>query len=78
LPEKMKSLKASASGMKTFQEAIDIWKSIEACNCNKEDELDCDREDEESRLLDGLRNLSITPSDDEHMVLTTREVVELQ
>jgi hypothetical protein len=34
--------------MKTVQEAIDRWKSIEACNCNKEDELDCDREDKES------------------------------
>jgi hypothetical protein len=44
----MKSLKASASGMKTVQEVIDRWKSVKACNCNKEDELDCDREDEES------------------------------
>jgi hypothetical protein len=29
-------------------EAIDRWKSIEACNYNIEDELDYDREDEES------------------------------
>jgi hypothetical protein len=74
----MKSLKASASGMKTVQEAIERWKSVEACNCNREDELDCDREDEESRLLDRLRNLSITPSDDGHMGLTAREAEELQ
>jgi hypothetical protein len=46
-------------------EAIDRWKSVEACNCNREDELDYDREDEESRLLERLRNISITPSDDE-------------
>jgi hypothetical protein len=74
----MKSLKASANGMKTVQEAIDRWKSIEACNCNREDELDCHREDEESRLVDRLRNLSITPSDDGHMGLTAREAEELQ
>jgi hypothetical protein len=66
----MKSLKAYASGMKTVQEAIDKWKSVEACNYNREDKLDCDREDEESRLLDRLRNLNITPSDDGHMGLT--------
>jgi hypothetical protein len=74
----MKSLKASTSGMKTVQEVIDTWKSIEACNFNREDELDYDREDEESRLLDRLRNLSITPSDDGHMGLTAREAEELQ
>jgi hypothetical protein len=74
----MKSLKASFSGMKTIQQAIDKWKSIEACNCNREDELNYDREDEESQLLDRLRNLSITPSDDGHMGLTAKEVEELQ
>jgi hypothetical protein len=74
----MKSLKASASGMKTVQEVIDRWKSVEACNYNKEDEIDCDREDEESQLLDRLRNLSITPSDDGHMGSTAREAEELQ
>jgi hypothetical protein len=74
----MKSLKASASGMKTVQEAIDRWKRIEACNYNREDELDCDREDKESRLLDRLRNLSITPSDDGHMGLIARDAKELQ
>jgi hypothetical protein len=31
------------------------------------------REDEESRLPEKLRNLSITPSDDERMELTARE-----
>jgi hypothetical protein len=41
------------------------------------DELNYDREDEESRLLDRLRNLNITPSDDEHMGITTREAEEL-
>jgi hypothetical protein len=61
-----------------FIEAIDRWKSIEACNCNREDELDCDREEEESRLLDRLRNLNITPNDDGHMGLTAREAEELQ
>jgi hypothetical protein len=69
----MKSLKESASGMKTVQEEIYRWKSIEVCNCNREDEIDYDREDEESRLLDKLRNLSITPSDDGHMGLTAKE-----
>jgi hypothetical protein len=47
-------------------EVIDRWKSVEAYNYNREDELDYDREYEESRLLDRLRNLSITPSDDEY------------
>ena len=74
----MKSLKASSSGMKTIQEAIDRWKSVEACNCNREDEIDYDREDEESWLVDRLRNLSITPNDDGHMGLTTREAEDLQ
>jgi hypothetical protein len=74
----MKSIKASASGMKTVQEVIDRWKSVKACNCNREDELDYDREDEESRLVDRLRNLSITPNDDGHMGLTAREDEELQ
>jgi len=31
------------------------------------------REDEESQFPDRLRNLSITPSDDEHIGITTRE-----
>ena len=57
-------------------EAINRWKSIEAYNCNREDELDYDREDEESQLRDRLRNLNITPSDDERMGLTAREVEE--
>jgi hypothetical protein len=52
--------------------------SVEDYNCNREDELDCDREDKESLLLDRLRNLSITPSDDGHMGLTAREAEELQ
>jgi hypothetical protein len=41
--------------------------SVEAYNCNREDELDYDKEDKESRLLERLRNLSIIPSDDGHM-----------
>jgi hypothetical protein len=32
----------------------------------------------ESRLLERLRNLSITPNDDGYMGLTTREAEELQ
>jgi hypothetical protein len=60
-----------------FIEVIDRWKSVEACNCNREDELDYDREDEESRLLDRLRYLNITPSDDERMGITAREAEEL-
>jgi hypothetical protein len=59
-----------------FIEVIDRWKSVEACNCNIEDELDYDREYEESRLLDRLRNLSITPTDDECMGITTRKYEE--
>ena len=50
-----------------FLEVIDRWKSVEACNYNREDHLDFDREDEESQLWDRLRNLSIMPSDDGHM-----------
>ena len=57
---------------------IDRWESIEACNYNREDELDYDREDEESRLLDKLRNLNITPSDDERMGITAKEYEELR
>jgi hypothetical protein len=60
-----------------FLEVIDRWKSVEACNCNREDQLDFDREDEESQLRDRLRNLSITPSDDGRMGLTAREAEEL-
>jgi hypothetical protein len=58
-------------------EVTDRWKNIESCNYNREDELDYDRENKESRLLDRLRNLSITPSDDERMGITTRKVEEL-
>jgi hypothetical protein len=43
---------------------IDRWKSVEACNCNREVELDYNREDEESQLLERQRNLGITPIDD--------------
>jgi hypothetical protein len=52
--------------------------SVEACNCNREDDLDCDREDKESRLLERLSNLSITPSDDGHMGSISKEAEELQ
>jgi hypothetical protein len=48
-----------------FIEAIDKWKSVEVCNCNREDELDCDREDEESRLPERLRNLRIMAMNEE-------------
>jgi hypothetical protein len=41
--------------------------SIEACNRNREGELDCHREDEESQLLERLRNLNITYSDVERV-----------
>jgi hypothetical protein len=57
---------------------IDRWKRVEDCNCNREDQLDFDREDEESQLPDRLRNLSITPNDDGHMGSTSREDEELQ
>ena len=46
-----------------LMEVIDSWMSIESCNWNREGELDCHREDEESQLLERLRNLIITPSD---------------
>jgi hypothetical protein len=59
----MKSLWESSRGMKMLVEAIDNWMSIEACNWNREGELDCHREDEESQLPERLRNLSITYSD---------------
>jgi hypothetical protein len=41
--------------------------SVEACNKNREGELDCQREDEESQLLERLRNLNITSSDAERV-----------
>jgi hypothetical protein len=59
-----------------FIEVIDRWKSIESYNCNREDEIDYDREDKESQLLERLRNLIITPSDDEHMGITARKTKE--
>jgi hypothetical protein len=58
-------------------EVIDRWRSVEACNYNREDDLNYDREEEESRLLDRLRNLNITPSDDEHMGITGKKNEEL-
>jgi hypothetical protein len=61
-----------------FIEAIDRCNIVGAWNCNRRNELDCDREDEEYRLLERLRNLSITPSDDGHMGLTAKEAKELQ
>jgi hypothetical protein len=51
--------------MKMLVEVIDNWMSIEACNWNREGELDCHREDEESQLPERLRNLRITYSDAE-------------
>ena len=41
--------------------------SIEACNWNKEGEVECHREDEESQLPERLSNLSITYSDAERV-----------
>jgi hypothetical protein len=49
LTEEVKSLWESSRGMNMFMEAIDNWMSIEACNWNREDELNCHREDEESQ-----------------------------
>ena len=46
-----------------LMEVIENWIIIEACNWNKEGELDCHREDKESQLPKRLRNLSITYSD---------------
>jgi hypothetical protein len=60
-----------------FLEVIDRWKSVEACNCNKEDQLDFDRDDEESQLRERLRNLSITPNENGRMGLIAREAEEL-
>jgi hypothetical protein len=42
---------------------MDRWKTIGAWNYNKGNDLDYDREDEESRLLERLRNLGIRVSD---------------
>jgi hypothetical protein len=39
-------------------------------------DVKCETEDEESRLLERVRNLSIMPSDDERMVLTAKEAKE--
>ena len=44
-------------------EVIYSWMSIEDCNWNREGELDCHKEDEESQLPERLRNLNITSSD---------------
>jgi hypothetical protein len=56
---------------------IERWKSVEACNCNIEDQLDFDGEDEESQLPDRRRNLNITPSDDGRKGLNAGEDEEL-
>jgi hypothetical protein len=63
----MKSLWESSRGMKMLVEAIDSWMRIEACNWNREGEIVCHRKDEESQLLERLRNLSITYSDVERV-----------
>jgi hypothetical protein len=63
----MTSLWESSRGMKMIVEVIDNQMSIEACNWNKEGELDFHREDEESHLLERLRNLNITYSDVERV-----------
>jgi hypothetical protein len=63
----MKSLRESLRGMKMLVEAIDSWMSIIACNWNKEGELVCLREGEESQLPERLRNLSITYSHGERV-----------
>jgi hypothetical protein len=63
----MKSLWESSIGMKMLMEAIDSWMSIEACNWNREGEIVCHREDEESQLPERLRNISITYSDVERV-----------
>jgi hypothetical protein len=67
LTEEVKSLWESSRGMKMFVEVIDSWMSVGASNWNKEGELDCHRENEESQLPERLRNLNITPSDVEHV-----------
>jgi hypothetical protein len=63
----MKSLWESLRGMKMLVEASDSWMSIEACNWNREGELDYHRENEESQLPERMRNLSITYSDAERV-----------
>jgi hypothetical protein len=40
----MKRIEASSIDIRLFLEAIDRWMSVEACNCNREDYLDYDRE----------------------------------
>ena len=50
-----------------LMEVIDSWMSIVACNWNREGELICHREDEESQLPERLRNLIIIYSDAERV-----------
>jgi hypothetical protein len=49
LTKEVKSLWESSRGLKMFVEVIDSWMIIEACNWNKEGDLDCYRKDEESQ-----------------------------
>jgi hypothetical protein len=49
LTEEVKSLWEYSRGMKMFMEVIDSWMSIESYNWNREGELDCHKEDEESQ-----------------------------
>jgi hypothetical protein len=63
----MKSLWESSRGMKMLVDVIDSWMRIEACNLNREGELDCHKVDEESQLPERLRNLSITYNDVERV-----------
>jgi hypothetical protein len=52
-------------------------RAFKACDYNREVNLDCAKEDDESHLPERLRNLSVTPSDAGRVGLTAREVEEL-
>jgi hypothetical protein len=52
-------------------------REFESCDCNKEVNLDCAKEDNKSHLPERLRNLRVTPSDDRCMGLTAKEDEEL-
>ena len=53
--------------MKTILRGTDKWMSVEVCNGSIKYKLNYAREDEESRLPERLRNLSMTSSDVERM-----------
>jgi hypothetical protein len=66
-PEELEGSPSFFQWMKTILRGTDKWMSVEVCNWSRKYKLDYAREDEESRLPERLRNLSMTSSDVERV-----------